>query len=481
MTALSEVYIVLKSLLALILTRSVIPFKQRKWIQNIGLFIVKIAVVLVLGGFVGHVHQYIEGQKALQIAQDPTAPMDDDDDKFYATEMTSLLKEERKDAKDEMNDRKSKEAAVMRTNEELLDELMEGNHNCEKPRRHRDLAEQENERLKKKIEELEEALIQKAKEVENQNEQLAAKEEECDRSRKELEELRTQAVDNDFYCGYLEDKVKTHEAERRRLRLIEATTRLIEERLPASQPEVSVLAINPDLERNHDDEAQKSPGLHKKVHTLEETVPPVQQENKKRKKKKLPKRECKETVIDNSMPNEKHKNIDVMEETKGIGNVFCKLGHLEQASECFLRVLHMDDDQVDCRIKLGLCLLLLGRHSEAVVQLEELKDREDLVAAAKTLQRMQRHGCPYYVLGVPEDATSKEIEWAYMKRALKFSPDRCRGSNEERERLKEIMQKINFANDLLCDADERREYDAVRESIKDLADKAFQDTQFPRQ
>ncbi|XP_066946094.1 uncharacterized protein aq_1476-like [Macrobrachium rosenbergii] len=160
----------------------------------------------------------------------------------------------------------------MRTNEELLDELMEGNHNCEKPRRHRDLAEQENERLKKKIEELEEALIQKAKEVENLNDQLAAKEEECDRNRKELEELRTQAVDNDFYCGYLEDKVKTHEAERRRL--MEAITRLIEERLPASQPEVSVLAINPDLQRNHDDEAQKSPGLHKKVHTLKKQFRP---------------------------------------------------------------------------------------------------------------------------------------------------------------------------------------------------------------
>ncbi|XP_066946110.1 myosin heavy chain, cardiac muscle isoform-like [Macrobrachium rosenbergii] len=482
MTALSEVNVVLKSLLALILTRSVIPFTQRIWIQKFGLFIVKIAVVLALGGFAGHVHQYIEGQKALQIAQDPTARMDDDDDEFCTAEKISLLKEERKDGKEEncflldgINDRNNcNEADLMRT-----EELMEEKHNSEKPGRERDLAEQENQRLKKKIEELEEAMIQKAKEVENLNDQLAAKEEECDRNRKELDELRTQAVDNDFYCGYLEDKVKTHEAERKRR--IEATTEL-DERLPASEREVSVLAINPDLERNQDNEAQKSLGPQKKVHALKETVQPVQQENEKRKKKKkLSKRACKETVINNSMSSEKHKNIDLMEETKRIGNVFCKLGHLEQAGECFLRVMHMDDDQVDCRIKLGLCLLLLGRHGEAVVQLEELKDREDLVAVAKTLQRMQRHGCPYYVLGVPEDATSKEIEWAYRKRALKFNPDRCRGSNEERERLKEIMQKINFANDLLCDADERREYDAVRESIRDLADKAFQDTQFPRQ
>ncbi|XP_066946057.1 uncharacterized protein [Macrobrachium rosenbergii] len=475
MTALSEVNFVLKSLMALILTRSVIPVTQRKWIQKIGLFIVKIAVVLALGGFVGHVHQYIEGQKALQITQDPTAPMDDDDDdddEFCTAGKISLLKDERKDGKeencfllDEINTRNCNEAALMRTKEEL--------HNCEKPGRHRDLAEQENERLMKKIEEMEEALIQKSKEVANLNDQLAAKEEECHRNRKQLEELRSQAVDNDFYCGYLEEKVKAHEAERKRR--IEATTEL-DERLLPSQPEVSVLARNRDLERNHGDEAQKSLGLQQKVHVPEETVQPVQQENEKRnKKKKLAKRKCKETVINNCIENEKHNNTGLMEEIEGIGNVFCKLGHLEQASECFLRVLHMDDDQVDCRIKLGFCLLLLGRHSEAVVQLEELKDREDLVAAAKTVQKMQRHGCPYYILGVPEDATSKEIEWAYKKRTLKFNPDKCRGSNEERERLKEIMQKINFANDLLCDADERREYDAVRESIKDLADKAFQD------
>ncbi|XP_066946085.1 dnaJ homolog subfamily C member 3-like [Macrobrachium rosenbergii] len=474
MTAHSEVNVVLKSLMALILTRSVIPLKQRIWIQNIGLFIIKIAVALALGGFVGHVHQYIEGQKTLQIAQDPTAPMDDDDNEICTAGKISLFKEEMEDGKEETCFLLDE---INTTNEEYLDEVMEGQQNCEKPGRHRDLAEQENKRLMKKIEELEEALIQKSKEVVNLNDQLAAKEEECHRNGKQLEELRSQAVDNDFYCGYLEEKVKAHEAERKRR--IEATTEL-DERLLASQPEVSVLARNPDLDRNHGDEAQKSLGLQQKVHAPEETVQPVQHENEKRKKKKkLAKRKCKETVMNNCIANEKHNNIVLMEETKGIGNVFCKLGNLQQASECFLKVLHMDDDQVDCRIKLGFCLLLLGRHSEAVVQFEKLKDREDLVAAAKTLQKMQRHGCPYYILGVPEDATSKEIEWAYRKRALKFNPDKCRGSNEERERLEEIMQKINFANNLLCDADERKEYNAVRESIKDLADKAFQDPQFP--
>ncbi|XP_064102641.1 dnaJ homolog subfamily C member 7-like [Macrobrachium nipponense] len=177
------------------------------------------------------------------------------------------------------------------------------------------------------------------------------------------------------------------------------------------------------------------------------------------------------------MANEKNKNDALIEENKVKGNMFFKLGRLEEASECFLRVLDMDDDQVDCRRRLGLCLLLLGRHSQAMTQLEKLDDQEDLVAAARTLQRMQRHGCPYYILGIAEDANLKEIKWAYRKRTLKFNPDNCQGSKDERQRRMDIMHKVNYANDLLCDTDERRKYNAVREFIKDLADSVFEDPQ----
>ncbi|XP_064109708.1 chaperone protein DnaJ-like [Macrobrachium nipponense] len=90
---------------------------------------------------------------------------------------------------------------------------------------------------------------------------------------------------------------------------------------------------------------------------------------------------------------------------------------------------------------------------------------------------MQCHGCPYYILGIAETANLKDIEWAYTKRALKFNPDRCQGSEEERQRRKEIMQKVNYANGLLHDAEERREYDAVREFIKEQAARVFEDPQ----
>ncbi|XP_064103369.1 dnaJ homolog subfamily C member 7 homolog [Macrobrachium nipponense] len=468
-----------KNLLALIPAGSMVPFINGNWIRNLGLSIGKRAVALVLGAIFGGVHQYIEGQKAPKIGQDATV-RNNDDDLYCATEMISLLKEEWKDAMDEyfflldeFEETNFNEAAEMRRNQNLLDDFMEEKYNIEKLGKNRDCAEEENKLLKKKIEELEDELIQKAREVETVNEQLARKERECENHRGKLEELQNQAVDNDFYCGYLEEKVKTHEAERKRL--LQATTHL-EERLQASQREVSALERNHDLEKNHSNQTQKNLGDQKKVHIQETTDQSLQQEDEQM-NETLEEQERLVSVINNSMTSEKNKNNAMVEENKVKGNTFCKLGRLEEASECFLRVLDMDDDHEDYRLRLGLCLLLLGRHREAMKQLKKLDDQEDLVAAAKTLQRMQRHGCPYYILGIAEDANLKAIKWAYRKRALKFNPDNCQGSEEEQHRRMDIMQKVNYANDLLCDADERGEYDAVREFIKDLAAEVFQDPQ----
>ncbi|XP_064088203.1 dnaJ homolog subfamily C member 3-like [Macrobrachium nipponense] len=432
-------------------------------IRILGLFIGNNAASLVLGGLLGRAHQCIGGQKALQIAHDAatTALMDAKDDLFYATEMISLLKEDWTDAREEniflleeIEDLNLNEAALITTNQDLLDQLMEEKHNAEGLRKERDSAEEVNEHLRQQIEELQRALTLKEKEAENLHEELACREKECEQNREKVEQLQKQAEDNDFYCGYLEEKVKAHEAERKRLTQV-ATE--LEERLRVSQREpASVLARNLDQVKNHGRETQETQGLQEEAHIMEAKV------------QSLPRNET-----------EKPKNNALAEEDKVKGNTFYKLGRLEEACECFLRVLEMADadDQADYRLRLGLCLLLLGRHSEAMVQLEGLDGRKDLLAAAKALQRMQCHGCPYYILGIAETANLKDIEWAYRKRALKFNPDRCQGSEEERQRRKEIMQKVNYANGLLHDAEERREYDAVREFIKEQAARVFEDPQ----
>ena len=67
----------------------------------------------------------------------------------------------------------------------------------------------------------------------------------------------------------------------------------------------------------------------------------------------------------------------------------------------------------------------------------------------------------YSVLGVPQSATDKEIARAYRKLAKEFHPDANAGNKDAEERFKEI----SAANDVLGDAEKRKEYDQVREMV----------------
>jgi molecular chaperone DnaJ len=67
----------------------------------------------------------------------------------------------------------------------------------------------------------------------------------------------------------------------------------------------------------------------------------------------------------------------------------------------------------------------------------------------------------YSVLGVPEGATEKEIARAYRKLAKESHPDANPGNKEAEERFKEI----SAANDVLGDAEKRKEYDEVRRMV----------------
>src|SRR5436190_19902913 len=67
----------------------------------------------------------------------------------------------------------------------------------------------------------------------------------------------------------------------------------------------------------------------------------------------------------------------------------------------------------------------------------------------------------YDVLGVPQGASEKEIARAYRKLAKQYHPDANPGDKEAEERFKEI----SAANDVLGDAEKRKEYDQVREMV----------------
>ena len=67
----------------------------------------------------------------------------------------------------------------------------------------------------------------------------------------------------------------------------------------------------------------------------------------------------------------------------------------------------------------------------------------------------------YEVLGVPKGATDKEVARAYRKLAKQYHPDANAGNKDAEERFKEI----SAANDVLGDAEKRKEYDQVREMV----------------
>ena len=62
----------------------------------------------------------------------------------------------------------------------------------------------------------------------------------------------------------------------------------------------------------------------------------------------------------------------------------------------------------------------------------------------------------YEILEISETATPEEIKKAYRKLALKWHPDKNRGSEEAEEKFKEIG-KAYF---VLSDPDKKRDYDA---------------------
>src|SRR5437764_8359 len=64
----------------------------------------------------------------------------------------------------------------------------------------------------------------------------------------------------------------------------------------------------------------------------------------------------------------------------------------------------------------------------------------------------------YAVLGVPSTATQDEVKKAYRKLAKKFHPDANANDPKAAERFKEISE----ANNVLGDAEKRKQYDDMR-------------------
>lgn len=72
------------------------------------------------------------------------------------------------------------------------------------------------------------------------------------------------------------------------------------------------------------------------------------------------------------------------------------------------------------------------------------------------LQRMASRKDYYKILGVPRDASDKEIKRAYRKMAIEFHPDKWQGDKAEGEKK---MAEINQAYEVLSNSELRQRFD----------------------
>lgn len=68
----------------------------------------------------------------------------------------------------------------------------------------------------------------------------------------------------------------------------------------------------------------------------------------------------------------------------------------------------------------------------------------------------------YALLGVEDNASSEDIRKAYLKLAKKLHPDRFPNDTEKRTAAQAEFSRVTRAHDVLSDAKQRDEYDAIR-------------------
>ncbi|XP_066953311.1 calcium-binding and coiled-coil domain-containing protein 2-like [Macrobrachium rosenbergii] len=128
-------------------------------------------------------------------------------------------------------------------------------------------ADNENEELRTKNEQLQELIIQRNMDVDDLKEELERRGGKCATNEEEIQELKTQIKDDDVYCGFLEEKVKYHEAERKKTKQVVSD---LEGNLKELQKERNILrARNSDLKNSLEREAQKNLGMEKKLEILD--------------------------------------------------------------------------------------------------------------------------------------------------------------------------------------------------------------------
>lgn len=147
---------------------------------------------------------------------------------------------------------------------------------------------------------------------------------------------------------------------------------------------------------------------------------------------------------------------------------YAKVKNSGRAVEMCRAVMKRDaEGLVDYALSLAEAHQQLEQHDEAVIALEEASKKkprdsrlQDALKAAHKAKQAASNPDYYGLLGVPKDATDKQIKTAYRRLAQKFHPDKLQDATAEQKRTAELkMGQINRANDVLSDPKRRAQYD----------------------
>ncbi|XP_064088793.1 troponin T, skeletal muscle-like [Macrobrachium nipponense] len=266
-TVKSTLAVILLGLVILSLVGSPLLFGS----ANVGYILGKNLVVCLLGGLLA----YAVGEYYTELS-------------FFAQEKELLLKELEEaylmnlSLLDEIETSSDNEELLAERNEDLDKDLAEEQFRVEELLKIIDedetrLSKVENENeelvyenlfLRKKNEKFQDVIVQRNKEVDKLEEQLKLKGTERARNAEVIRELKNEIVDNEVYCGVLEEKVKIQEEEEEKTKQLVSN---LKENLQEFQDEVSFLrARNCDLQSRLENEARENLGLERKVQILED-------------------------------------------------------------------------------------------------------------------------------------------------------------------------------------------------------------------
>lgn len=147
---------------------------------------------------------------------------------------------------------------------------------------------------------------------------------------------------------------------------------------------------------------------------------------------------------------------------------YAKVKNSEKAIETCKTVMKSESKGfIDYSLSLAEAYGQLGQHDEAVAALEEAsrkRPHENRVQEALKAAQKARHEAAnpdyYTILGVPKDASEKQIKLAYRRLAQKYHPDKLKNATPEQKRAAELkMGQINRAHDVLSDKEKRAQFD----------------------